>query len=250
MDAAAAFGKVLRKLRRRSGLTQEQLGLEADLPGTPHCIEAHGEQQLRVLCCCSPAASHEDIELLEGDDVSEVVAPVTQERAINKAASPHYDGQPLAGTGIGVLRQRLELTQREFWGRLFCTQSAGCRYEAGQAIPGPILLLLRLAYASSEEAVGILAQLREPFRELQPPDAELMKGLDTGSGVAALRDALRLQQRAFWGAIGLTQSGGSRYEHGREIPRSTLFVLRLVFGPEQEAMTLLKQLRMGGAGLP
>lgn len=34
MDAAAAFGKVLRRLRRQRGLTQEQLGLEADLRRT------------------------------------------------------------------------------------------------------------------------------------------------------------------------------------------------------------------------
>lgn len=35
-------------------------------PGTPHCIEALGEDVLRVLCCCSPAYSHDDTELLEG----------------------------------------------------------------------------------------------------------------------------------------------------------------------------------------
>ena len=33
-------------------------------PGTPHCIEALGEATLVVLCCCSPAYSHEDTELL------------------------------------------------------------------------------------------------------------------------------------------------------------------------------------------
>jgi mannose-6-phosphate isomerase-like protein (cupin superfamily) len=34
-------------------------------PGTPHCIEASGEQPLRLLCCCSPAYSHDDTELLQ-----------------------------------------------------------------------------------------------------------------------------------------------------------------------------------------
>lgn len=33
-------------------------------PGTPHCIRALGEQPLRLLCCCAPAYSHEDTELL------------------------------------------------------------------------------------------------------------------------------------------------------------------------------------------
>ena len=36
-------------------------------PGTPHCIEALGAEPLRILCCCSPAYSHEDTELLEGE---------------------------------------------------------------------------------------------------------------------------------------------------------------------------------------
>lgn len=34
-------------------------------PGTPHCIQATGTAPLRILCCCSPAYSHEDTELLE-----------------------------------------------------------------------------------------------------------------------------------------------------------------------------------------
>ena len=34
-------------------------------PGTPHSIEAIGCEPLRILCCCSPAYSHEDTELLE-----------------------------------------------------------------------------------------------------------------------------------------------------------------------------------------
>ena len=37
-------------------------------PGTPHRIEATGTEALRILCCCSPAYSHEDTELLGGID--------------------------------------------------------------------------------------------------------------------------------------------------------------------------------------
>lgn len=33
-------------------------------PGTPHCIEAIGSVDLRILCCCSPAYDHGDTELL------------------------------------------------------------------------------------------------------------------------------------------------------------------------------------------
>lgn len=34
-------------------------------PGTPHCIEAIGTTPLHILCCCSPAYTHDDTELLE-----------------------------------------------------------------------------------------------------------------------------------------------------------------------------------------
>ncbi len=45
MDAALAFGKVLRKMRMDAGLTQEQLGLEADLRRTYVSILELGHQQ-------------------------------------------------------------------------------------------------------------------------------------------------------------------------------------------------------------
>ncbi len=35
-------------------------------PGTPHCIENVGAAPLHILCCCAPAYSHADTELLEG----------------------------------------------------------------------------------------------------------------------------------------------------------------------------------------
>lgn len=34
-------------------------------PGTSHCIEATGDEPLRLLCCCAPAYSDQDTELLE-----------------------------------------------------------------------------------------------------------------------------------------------------------------------------------------
>lgn len=33
-------------------------------PGTPHCVAASMEGPLHLLCCCSPAYSHADTELL------------------------------------------------------------------------------------------------------------------------------------------------------------------------------------------
>lgn len=33
-------------------------------PGTPHCIENNGVDDLLIICACAPAYSHEDTELL------------------------------------------------------------------------------------------------------------------------------------------------------------------------------------------
>lgn len=35
------------------------------LPGTAHRIENTGNESLRILCCCAPAYSHDDTELLQ-----------------------------------------------------------------------------------------------------------------------------------------------------------------------------------------
>jgi len=43
-----------------------------------------------------------------------------------------------------------------------------------------------------------------------------------------IRQKLGLNQQEFWGRIGVTQSGGSRYESGRAMPRPVLQLLRLV----------------------
>lgn len=45
MEPAAAFGKVLRQLRLEAGLTQEELGFDADLRRTYVSILELGQQQ-------------------------------------------------------------------------------------------------------------------------------------------------------------------------------------------------------------
>ena len=45
MEVAIAFGKVIRELRVKAGLTQEQLGFEADLRRTFISILELGQQQ-------------------------------------------------------------------------------------------------------------------------------------------------------------------------------------------------------------
>ncbi|MDR2240087.1 MAG: transcriptional regulator [Zoogloeaceae bacterium] len=44
-----------------------------------------------------------------------------------------------------------------------------------------------------------------------------------------IRRKLGLNQQQFWSRIGVTQSGGSRYESGRNIPRPVQQLLRLVY---------------------
>ena len=43
-----------------------------------------------------------------------------------------------------------------------------------------------------------------------------------------LRHRLGLNQQEFWSAVGVTQSGGSRYETGRSMPKPVCELVRLV----------------------
>lgn len=45
----------------------------------------------------------------------------------------------------------------------------------------------------------------------------------------ALRRKTGLNQLEFWSAVGVTQSGGSRYESGRNMPKPVRELLRLVY---------------------
>lgn len=55
-----------------------------------------------------------------------------------------------------------------------------------------------------------------------------------------IRRKLGLNQQEFWSRIGVTQSGGSRYESGRNIPKPVRELLRLVH-LEQIDLTKVKR---------
>lgn len=55
-----------------------------------------------------------------------------------------------------------------------------------------------------------------------------------------IRRKLGMNQSQFWSKIGVTQSGGSRYESGRNIPRPVQALLRLVH-VEQIDITKLRR---------
>ena len=50
----------------------------------------------------------------------------------------------------------------------------------------------------------------------------------SGAELRKLRKALGKNQGQFWGAINVTQSGGSRYEAGRTIPDQVALLIELV----------------------
>ena len=48
----------------------------------------------------------------------------------------------------------------------------------------------------------------------------------------ALREKLGINQQEFWVRVGVTQSGGSRYEAGRRLPKPVFELLRLCYVEE------------------
>ncbi len=209
-------------------------------PGTPHRIEATGPTPLRILCCCSPAYSHEDTELLE--DEPEVIVgtqPPIKKPSRRRASNPKDLEK------FRALRKKRGLSQGRFWGTILVAQSAASRYESGRGIPQPVLTLLRLAFGTSREATTLLADLRRGLPSEPKPTQRAIKALATGEGAKALRQYLGLTQAAFWVRVFVAQSGGARYELGRDIPEQVAMLLQLVFGTEAYAATLLSALRTG-----
>jgi len=54
-----------------------------------------------------------------------------------------------------------------------------------------------------------------------------MKRQQENFDARAMRDRLDVNQHDFWGAIGVTQSGGSRYENERRMPKPVAELVRL-----------------------
>lgn len=59
----------------------------------------------------------------------------------------------------------------------------------------------------------------------------------------AHRKALGLNQVEYWKKVGITQSGGSRYESDRNIPEPVQMLADLVHLPEEKSANTLKELR-------
>lgn len=71
------------------------------------------------------------------------------------------------------------------------------------------------------------------------PALEIKSGIDART----LRRKRNLNQLEFWSLLGVTQSGGSRYESGRSMPFSTLVLLNLIYGKAATVKKLMLYLR-------
>ena len=210
-------------------------------PGTPHCIEAIEPTPLRILCCCAPAYAHDDTELLEAEpEAAPQLAP-------DSPPSQSLKRLPSELRPLHALRTSLGVSQVQFWGAVLVTQSAGSRYESGQRPPTQVAVLLRLAYDPQSAARALLAELRQALPADYVPKTNSVAAATTGEGVRALRKLTGMTQTQFWTRVMVTQSGGHRYESGRDIPSCVQAMLKLVFGTQKQAEALLARLRQGAA---
>ena len=65
----------------------------------------------------------------------------------------------------------------------------------------------------------------------------------TGEEAKAKRIKLGLSQSEFWRPLAVSQSGSSRYESGRNIPRPVQMLLRIAYGTKAQAAKQLEALR-------
>lgn len=69
-----------------------------------------------------------------------------------------------------------------------------------------------------------------------------------GIDVIATRQKLGINQLQFWGQIGVTQSGGSRYESGRKIPAAVQKLLTIAYGTDEQRTEIIEALRFKKEG--
>lgn len=208
-------------------------------PGTPHRVQALGPTPLRILCCCSPAYSHEDTELLEVV-VEEVETKDELREALATEPVIHLDS---ASRNYRLLRKSVGLSQAKFWGTVRVTQSGGSRYENDRAAPQQVDIVVRLAFGEEHDAAALLASLRKALPSHYEPKKSVMASLESGGALKKLRNRMLLNQTDFWSLVRVSQSCGSRYEQGRPIPPSAKLLLQLVLSPDQQAASLMQTLR-------
>ncbi len=66
---------------------------------------------------------------------------------------------------------------------------------------------------------------------------------DNPAQIKLFRQKSAMNQTEFWSRIGVTQSGGSRYESGRNIPVPVQRLLLIAYGTEKQAQKVIDDLR-------
>lgn len=65
----------------------------------------------------------------------------------------------------------------------------------------------------------------------------------TADDIVSHRRKIGLNQSQFWAPLGVTQSGGSRYESGRALPRPVRILLVIAYGTEAGAAKAIADLQ-------
>ncbi|PKO87262.1 MAG: transcriptional regulator [Betaproteobacteria bacterium HGW-Betaproteobacteria-12] len=65
------------------------------------------------------------------------------------------------GRDAKVLRQKLGLTQTDFWARVGSVQTAGSRYESGRDMPTQVAWVLHIAYGPPARVQKLVDWLRQ-----------------------------------------------------------------------------------------
>lgn len=65
----------------------------------------------------------------------------------------------------------------------------------------------------------------------------------TGEQAKRLRIARRQNQGSFWEIVHVGQSGGSRYESGRDIPEPTQALMTIAWGTDLQSQETIGRLR-------
>lgn len=61
--------------------------------------------------------------------------------------------------------------------------------------------------------------------------------------IQCFRHKHQMNQNAFWSRLGVTQSGGSRYENGRNIPSAIVMLLAITYGTDRGSEKMVEKLR-------
>lgn len=67
----------------------------------------------------------------------------------------------------------------------------------------------------------------------------------TGKEAKEIRQKHKLNQTQFWTPLGVTQSGSSRYEGGRAIPRPVQKLIVIAYGTLEESSAVVASLWKG-----